>query len=490
MKIFSTILALAGVFCLLSSLLLLILPFDVNTLQNVLTSDGSFDSLIQYAASGLTGGFALAGCILLLLALLLYLLAVNKLKIHRLSSIQILSIVIAFQFIAGLIYVINITYIPHEDYQWYHLQATHLSEGAAITDLFGSPTAYWPIGYPLFLSVFYKLFGAEIGTAQIVGVVIAIFSSVVALLLYRKFLPKDAAFKSLIVFALIPSGIFYASLPQSDSFFGLLISLIALLSLGSASWFNTIILGIVFGYAALTRPVILFFPLFIAAYRYLRDKNLRQALIHLIIIFVLGELILLPWQIRNYQIFDDFVLSSTNGGKQVWMGNNHHASGGYLPDRSFMSYDEYEQYHALSETKRDSYAFEKGVSWIIENPTKLVLLWPKKFMHLYYKDSKCITYTLHEGYESYPPFIIMGLIISTEGFYYSLGLVFILALIRLFRQRLFDLNLWIVLALIVYFTAVYLPFVADGRYHLPLMPFFVLFIFAAFSDSREKSRQL
>ena len=38
-----------------------------------------------------------------------------------------------------------------------------------------------------------------------------------------------------------------------------------------------------------------------------------------------------PWSIRNNAVFGEFVLLSTNGGPNLWMGNNPDSTGFYMP---------------------------------------------------------------------------------------------------------------------------------------------------------------
>lgn len=99
-----------------------------------------------------------------------------------------------------------------------------------------------------------------------------------------------------------------------------------------------------------------------------------------------------PWIIFNYVRFDTLVLGSTNGGYNLWRGNNPIASGGGWTAEGALIYPTYEQDLAtlkhLEGYPRDQWeiAMNKryqamAVSWIKENPgTAAVLMLKKAFL--------------------------------------------------------------------------------------------------------------
>jgi hypothetical protein len=62
-------------------------------------------------------------------------------------------------------------------------------------------------------------------------------------------------------------------------------------------------------------------------------------------------LVLLPWTLRNHRCFDRWIVTTTNGGINLYIGNNPSSTGGYyLPP----------------EGERPSYAFQESGRWIRE----------------------------------------------------------------------------------------------------------------------------
>ncbi|MDI6767599.1 MAG: glycosyltransferase family 39 protein [Bacteroidota bacterium] len=88
---------------------------------------------------------------------------------NNLSMIQIRWLLALIIFIAFTLRITSISYLqlyPTSDAFEFHTLAKNLSEGNGFT-LDNIPTAYRAPGYPLFLSVIYKLFGPNILIGQI-----------------------------------------------------------------------------------------------------------------------------------------------------------------------------------------------------------------------------------------------------------------------------------------------------------------------------------
>ncbi len=474
MKRFSLISAVIGGGMVLAALALKVVSFDVLSLQTVLTSDGRFDDVTLYAIGGLPGGLLLAGVFLLVLSVILRAIENETIPLLGLPIKYYLSIIIAAQLILGLIYVLNVTYIPHEDYEWYHRQASNLASGLSVTRPTGEPTAYWPVGYPIFLSLIYRVFGSHMVIAQVLNVVLACLVTLLTYFFCRRLFDEETAKRAALINALLPSWIFISLLPNADILFSLLILTALYLTYRDSTPVNTLLTGLSLGFATLTRAVSVFFPIFIAAYRYLTERRWKGALGQMFLLFLLVEAVLFPWQVRNYRVFGKFVLVSTNGGRHVWMGNNPNASGGYMGERSFVPREVFYDYSLMNEIEKDRYAFRQGIKWALQNPLQAVSIWPKKVIQLYLRDSKGVTYGLHEGFEQLPPYLLMAFILLAEGYYYALGAAFLLGLWMFWKKDKWSPRFGLLIGTVVYFTAIHLPFIAEGRYHMPLLPLFAM----------------
>jgi hypothetical protein len=477
MKRFTYILFSMGALFALASLVLQIISFNPLRFQSILTSDGAFDSLALYAFQGIRPGLLLGGGVLLLIGLFLYLNERGTLPLYRWPVRRFLTFIISLQVLCSLVYILILPFELSGDSEWYLRQAHNLAAGNPVATAQGELTAFWPIGYPVIIAVFYRIFGPALIVAQILNIPFLAGITLLTYALGRQLFDPRNACRAALLLSLMPSQIFYSIMPLADIPFSFLVLLLIYLLNVRQSWKTVLLAGLVFGLAMLIKPVIIFFPVFYAVYRFWRDRRWRPVLLRAAMIVILGELILLPWQIRNARVFDTFVLVSNNGGYNLWMGNNPNSSGGVLPETFYIQQDTLRwMYQELSEAERDRYASIQGITYIKTHPFRALALWPKKFLHLFVKDSKCITYAFTWNFEKIPAFVLMGFIILTEGYYYVLGLAFLLAWPSFWRFHRFSGPFWIISGITVCLVLVYLPFIAEGRYHMPLMPLFAIVI--------------
>jgi 4-amino-4-deoxy-L-arabinose transferase-like glycosyltransferase len=478
-----------GAALLVVALVLRISGYNLHELEKVITSDGSLDDTALHAFTGLWPGLIWAALGLLVLGAVFYLTEKDIIPLLTCRRRNFLIGIIGIQFLLGLLYISVTTYMPYMDTEWYLAQAKHLAQGTPIVDKSGQPTAYWPIGYPLFLSGLFRLFGTNMFLAQILNVLLICGTTLLSFFTALRLHNEDSGRRTAMIMAFFPSQIFYTMLPVADIFFSFQVLLLLFLTLQKSSRRNTILLGLVLGTATLTRPVVLFFGLIIGIYRLMRDRRLRVALSQLVVIGLLCEAVLLPWQIRNYQTFGTFVLVSNNGGVHLWMGNNPVASGGFMPDNAFIPNTiSTWMSHNLNEAQQSQYCSDQAVQYILGNPINAIKLWPRKVMHLFFKDSHCLTYGFFMNYKSVPANLFSAMIALTEGYYYALGLAFVMALWMFLRREVLTPRAWIIFGTLGYFVVIYLPYIAEGRYHMPLLP--LLAFLASYQFAGRKAVQV
>ena len=73
------------------------------------------------------------------------------------------------------------------------------------------------------------------------------------------------------------------------------------------------------GIAALCRPVIVYFFIFLLGVFYLQfRKNLRAGILKYSMLILIFSLTLVPWMIRNYIVFGKFLVSSIQDKVLIW----------------------------------------------------------------------------------------------------------------------------------------------------------------------------
>ena len=474
MNRFIVILGFMSILFLVSAMFLNISHFDLLRLEKILAADGSFDGPAASAFRALDKGLLIAGLMILLLAIVFFFISRSKTGLFFWSDRKYLFFLLGFKLIICLVYISITPYEPWTDDLWFYEQAINLSNGVDPQNMDGQPTALWPIGYPLLLSIFFRIIAPMIWVGQIVNILLLLGITLVTYLLTGILFDSRLARQASLVIAFMPSQIFFAIPLMSDVLFAFLILVLIFLTARKQSILNTLLLGIVFGLSVLTKPVILFFPLGLATYWIAKGEKLKPVVLRTIIVLIVGGAILVPWQIRNYRVFGQFVLVSTQGGRNLWTGNHPNASGGYMSTQDFIPQNLLEQMEGMNEAQRDRIQFEQGISWILSNPIQAISLWPKKFVRLFFEDSRCVSRSTHLSYKRIPPYIVSAMTLVTEGFYYSLSLSFIISLYFIFRYEKISPRIWLFVGTILYFIIIHMPFLTEGRYHMPLIPLFAI----------------
>jgi len=479
---------LAGVF-LAAGLLLKLTAANLSHILRVLRASGDFSNSGESAFSALDSGLLIAGSVLLVIAVIMSLAQSRTSRLQMVSTRTFLILICGWQLAIGWI---AISQLPRDqfdmtDERWYLAQARNLAAGRELSwNHFnrsaenGEPTAFWPIGYPAVLSVLFRLFGDRMIVAQSFNLLAALGTTLMAYRLARSHFGEPAARATALVLAFMPSLTMYTVTILSESLLFLLLLSIIYLGLKPPTRWNTVGLGLLFGFALLTRPIILFLPLLLLAYRYWQTRHWRSVALQTVVIFALAEAVLLPWQIRNYQVFGSFIPFDTHGGWNYWQGNKPTATGIATPGEEFPR-ECYllDRSGATNEATRDRLMFRKGLEWTLAHPAKALSLWPRKIIYFFYRDSKCVSWTVRGSYQSFPPAVLGALYLITDGYYYALGLAFFLAMIGLIRKKSIPPPVILFLGICLYLLLVYLPFITEARYHAPLLPLVAIMTVAA-----------
>lgn len=236
---------------------------------------------------------------------------------------------------------------------------------------------------------------------------------------------------------------------------------------------NALLLGIVSGLAMLTRSVGVVLPVSLLIYllliRFERPWSIRFRAA--LVIGTVCLMVAVPWMARNYFLTGRFVLN-TNGGINMYIGNNARANGSYLFD------DEHQRALPLEgagEGVSDRAASALAWSFMREHPRELIELWGRKFAYLWATD---MTQWIHYYWDSnglpsvskrlrampVPRLLLLAVpyalivLLGVSGFY----------LVRHFPARgLFLLQIFLMTA------AVLLAF-GTPRFHFPMMPLLII----------------
>jgi len=287
------------------------------------------------------------------------------------------------------------------------------------------PTAFFPPGYSMLLLPSVVVLGHSKW---------AIFGTNMTLLLVavlgfrwclRSMLLSTHLANILSLFLLLyPTRFFSTYIPLSDIPFSLFalgafasMLLVIMKKGGTAAVVSAALFG---GTAALIRPngLFLFIPIAIGiVYASSAGTRLQQCAI-LSGVFLT---VLLPWTVRNVNLYGTLVPVSTNGGYNLLAGNNPTRSiyGGYYPDVLLQRSGQPE----WNEAQRDDFWLRAGIAEIVHDPPGFALLGVRKIIRTFSSDTHSLgALRVHTNVGQLPGWFLAFLYALNNFLYYVFGL--------------------------------------------------------------------
>lgn len=327
------------------------------------------------------------------------------------------------------------------------------------------PTAQQPPIYPFLLAGVFKLFGLYTATSSFVILSLnCLFSALTCLFLFlagRRAFGKSVGALAAWAWVFWPSAV-GISIDEvwNQSLAALLLSALVWATFyieDSGSSLYWVLYGGLWGLAALTDPVILAALPFLVVWACYRRR--RRGLSYsrfLATALALSTLVVLPWLVRNYLVFQKPVFIRDDFGLNLRMGNYRGASLTLLgpgPDGGGAEWEEYQKIGELAymaEKRREAFAF------IARHPGQYARLCLERFGEMWVWTGRYLPY----GDRLPRPL--------WEAFYLSLPLFATVGLVAAFRERLpAALPLAFVLCL---FPAVYVITHYSPPYRHPVEP--------------------
>ncbi len=363
------------------------------------------------------------------------------------------------------------------DPQVYDLRALEIAGGQwAADDVFfhSSPV------YPYILGVIYAIFGHSYTAVRIIQSLFGVGSCLLLWSMARTlFGPKQGLIAGVIAALYAPFIFFDAEILMITYviFFGLLSLWLLLRYQDHGKLWLALAAGAAIGVSALGKPNMLLFVPAAALWIWwvFRGSARAAETVRAASLVVIGVVLLIaPMTIMNTVIADDFVLTSSNGGINFWIGNNRGADGTFLVAQN-MRTDLYAQSKMAAEvavgrelkpSEVSSYWFGEGMKFVTSQPgaelkllgRKLLLFWnayeiPNHYDINYFRQVSKILGLNPFIFGWIVPFGFLGMYVSRRHWrkyavLYAFGLTYLLSL---------------------------MPFFVTSRYRLPVVPVMIVF---------------
>jgi 4-amino-4-deoxy-L-arabinose transferase-like glycosyltransferase len=224
------------------------------------------------------------------------------------------------------------TQVAFNDTLFYQLVGMALAHGEGFKFI-GHETVHWPPGYAWVLGGLYWVFGTSMRNALLLNAFLGAATTGLVYLIALRSFGRAAAIAAAITLAVLPGQLLMGDVALSETLYTfLLVAFLAMATLLRWRARTWILLGLLAGFAALTRGEGFFFPLIVLAVAWWQGHR-KQALIRAAIVTGIMLLPVAGWTIRNAVKVHAFVPVATNSSDTLWSGHNPSARGGpsYAP---------------------------------------------------------------------------------------------------------------------------------------------------------------
>ncbi len=374
-------------------------------------------------------------------------------------------------------------FLPSVDPKVFHEWAIKIAGGELLGDrvFFLSPL------YPYFLGAVYAIFGAGFLVGKLVQMILGAACCVMIYTLGKRVFDMRTGFFAAVLFALYLPSIFYEGVLLVTGLqtpLNLLCVLLLLRAAASPSVVRWLVSGGLLGLSALARPNVLLLGGFVIvwlAWFMPRPVITKQKFIFAAVFSLGVGCAVFPVTIRNWVVGEDFVLVSSQGGVNFYIGNGPDATGSFVvpslfpmtraddplqQEESYRKYAEQELGHELKPSEISGFWFARTWEHIGDDPGKWMgLLWRKLRLFFNYREIGN-----SRDFDSSRQFsTVLNLPLPVYGFIAPLALLGMALAVRRFRSAFF------LYGMVGTYVASYVILFVLAHYRMPVLPFLILF---------------
>jgi 4-amino-4-deoxy-L-arabinose transferase-like glycosyltransferase len=381
--------------------------------------------------------------------------------------------------------MLNVNTMPVTDFDWYFQRAVEIASGDGYS-VDGEPTAYWPVGYSGFLSLFFFVINPTVTFAKLLNLMLVLVSVALSFrLAHYLFRSNAVAVVSSVLLAFHFNWVAYSGILASEPLYttltlwGTWILLTNKDDKGRWTWG-----GFLFGLATLVRPQAALMPAIVLWCASRFDGDLAQPVRlskALWAAYTMLALVLVPWTARNVNVFKSPVVVSTNMGDNLLIGNHPSATGGYMnPEQCGVNVS------GLGEVERNKKTTKAALDHITEHPWRTVKLWPAKVWNTFGRasDGPYWAFMKTKGQLTTPGVgddkkLFLASRSYAAWYHGALMVLFVVAvpvLVATRKRIVAHLRVPVLgLALVAYAMLVSMAFFGNPRFAFPVMPYVAMY---------------
>jgi hypothetical protein len=432
---------------------------------------------VEFTAVSLTAGFVIAGFVFIKRRFFM------SYQVGHWMACLIIALLTA---IPRLVWIRMVHVVPNSDFATYHYLAKSLVKGT----LAGAEyIAIFPhvIGYPVILSLFYRLWGAEVMIAQLVNIVFGTGIAVVVFYVGKRITNANGGLAGAVLYALWPSQVFYASLVATETVFAFLVMLSILFfikiveakRISDRRWLPFLALGLWLAMTNAVRPTAPILLIAIAFYYLVFPREGEQAhrRVRMALIACLSGVFLLSNRGISFMISRAIQkdVATHPAGFSLYVGANYASQGQWSPEDA-ETLKQLEGIPGIAAQEIHSRLFSAAIGRFKANSFKNLRLFAVKHITLWGADSDGLDYVL-SGQEASCPLRLdirkyQSLLKSLSNLYYYFMLLMV-GMSSLFAFQHKECNYLILLFTVVLgLVGLHTLIEVQSRYHFVVIPIF------------------
>lgn len=389
------------------------------------------------------------------------------------------------------------------EYDQINITASDITRGVWFRDAQGQALVRRPIGYPVFLALFYKLFGRSYAVVYALQLFLFAATVVLIFLLASQAFDARVGLLAAFLFTIYPLSIYSIVLTLDEHlflplwYFGLYL-LFREIKQRPVPW-SWLWYGVIFGYAAMTRTHAIFMPLVVALVFIRLKYRWKKIFLSVLAVFFVGQLINLPWVMRNLREFDApiFYLAGNHylyftNNPQAFVTREHYDMQRY-PHPGEQGYSEKVRRLELAINANDwkvvqCLGAELTREWILSHPGDFLTLGTQKVLHFFSPDRSRGLWAIDlvsEATKLTPdkqlkPSLRMAAEDWAYGFYYAVLYLFFLGVgrTRAVRRQLSAIqknSLFCFGLCFLFYAGLHFVMYPERKYRFPLEPLMIIF---------------
>jgi tetratricopeptide (TPR) repeat protein len=350
--------------------------------------------------------------------------------------------------------------------------------------------------YPYFLALIYKIFGLSVWAVIIVQNVLGILTAIISYSFANRLFGSKVALLTGIIVVSYPTLLIYEAETMMTSLEVFLYTwtvYLMFLSVENPSKANLAKAGIVFGLAAITRPVILPLAIIWPIAHLIKNKmdSFRETVISTAVFACFILIPIIPVTLSNYANGEEFILISTQGGSNFYVGNSRTADGisvtalgpqlriGKYRDNVWTSsVDEAHRRSGkkLTEGEVSSFWYRETFHEISSNFSQWLVLCLKKFYYFWHGQE---IYNVNSLYYASDYSFLMKILLWKKILNFPSGLLFPLMFLGCYLAIRNKIAWPVPILYILLFSLVITLFFVCARFRQPIIPVAVMFASSA-----------